>query len=574
MLNRYYEDELIKLRTLAAEFSKANPALAPMLSGVSADPDVERLLEGVAFLTGMARQKLDDEFPEFVQEIANLLFPHFLRPVPSTSMVAFAPRGAQMETVAIPAGTELGSLPVDGTPCVFRTTQDVEAVPVVLQNAGLSAEVGLPPTLSFDFVSPGVDVSQLTISKLRLFLSGGYSEAAKLMLLLCKYVQAVQLECGTQVIDLGLGGLRASGFDNALLDYPGNAFPGYRVLQEFYVQPEKFLFVDIEGLDGLRNCGKINRFRIVCRLSQVPSWISGIKTSDFMLNVTPVINLFSRSAEPISHEHRVSEYRVVPEAQERDHYRVFSVDHVIGYQQGVAQQRPYQPFGQIGTDGLLAKRTFRTTIRPAAIGAGTDTYMSLTYPPEDELIPETLSISLTCTNHNLPVSLKIGDISQPTASSPDRMSFSNIRPLTAPLDPPLGETLLWRLISHVSLNFLSLADANNLRTLLGIYIFSERNEISLDAANRRRIDGIQSVEVTRDTRLVGRGSLMRGQRIVLKCRLDYYAGEGDMFMFGSVVERFLANYAPINSYTRVEMVDVFSGVSFQWPPRLGNQVLL
>ena len=134
--------------------------------------------------------------------------------------------------------------------------------------------------------------------------------------------------------------------------------------------------------------------------------------------------------------------------------------------------------------------------------------------------------------------------------------------------------MLWRLISHVSLNFLSLADANNLRTLLGIYIFSERNEISLDAANRRRIDGIQSVEVTRDTRLVGRGSLMRGQRIVLKCRLDFYAGEGDMFMFGSVIERFLANYAPINSYTRVEMVDVFSGVSFQWPPRLGNQILL
>ena len=164
MLNRYYEDELTKLRTLAAEFSKANPALAPMLSGMSADPDVERLLEGVAFLTGMARQKLDDEFPEFVQEIANLLFPHFLRPVPATSVVAFLPRGAQMETVLIPAGTELGSLPVDGTPCVFRTTQDVEAVPVVLQNAGLSTEVGMPPRLSFDFVSAGVDVSQLAIS--------------------------------------------------------------------------------------------------------------------------------------------------------------------------------------------------------------------------------------------------------------------------------------------------------------------------------------------------------------------------------------------------------------------------
>ena len=574
MLNRYYEDELTKLRTLASEFSHANPALAPMLAGVSADPDVERLLEGVAFLTGMARQKLDDEFPEFVQEIANLLFPHFLRPVPSTSMVAFSPRGAQMETVSIPAGTELSSLPVDGTACIFRTTQDVEAAPVVLQNVSLSTEVGVSPRLVFEFVSPGIDVSQLNISKLRLFLAGGYSEAAKLMLLLCKYVLAVRLECGTQMIDLGARCLRASGFDNALLDYPRNAFPGYRVLQEFYVQPEKFLFIDIEGMERLSVCGKNNRFQISCQLLQIPSWMSEIKTGDFMLNVTPVINVFSRSAEPISHEHRVSEYRIVPEAQERDHYRVFSVDNVIGYQQGVAVQRPYQPFGQVGKDGLLAKRTFRTTVQPSAIGAGTDTYMSLTYPLEDGLLPETLSISLTCTNHNLPVGLKIGDISQPTATSPDRMAFRNIRSLTAPLDPPLGETLLWRLISHVSLNFLSLADANNLRTLLGIYIFSERNEISQDAANRRRIDGIQSVEVTRDTRLVGRGSLMRGQRIVLKCRIDHYAGEGDMFLFGSIVERFLADYAPINSYTRVEMIDLFSGVSFQWPPRLGNQVLL
>lgn len=574
MLNRYYEDELSKLRTLASEFSRANPTLAPMLAGASTDPDVERLLEGVAFLTGMARQKLDDEFPEFVQEIANLLFPHFLRPVPSTTMVAFTPRGAQMEIVSIPAGTELGSVPVDGTACSFRTTQDVEATPVVLQDVRLSADVGQSPQLIFEFVSPSVDVSQLPLSRLRLFLSGGYSEAAKLMLLLCKYVSAVRLECAAQAFDLAPRCLRPSGFDNVLLDYPRNAFPGYRVLQEFFVQPEKFLFIDLEGLDRLRGCGKANRFQISCRLTHLPSWVSEIKTDAFMLNVTPVINIFPRSAEPISHAHRVSEYRVVPEAQDRDHFRVFSVDQVIGYQQGVAKQFPYLPFGQVGEDGVLASRTFRTAIRPAAVGSGTESYISLTYPPEDRLLPETLSIALTCTNHHLPLGLKIGDINQPTATSPDRMAFRNIRPLTAPLDPPLGESLLWRLISHVSLNFLSLADAGNLRALLGIYIFSERNEESRDAANRRRIDGIVSVEVHPGTRLVGRNSLMRGQRIVLKCRPEHYAGPGDMYLFGSVVERFLADYAPINSFTRLEMIDLSSGESFQWPPRLGNKVLL
>lgn len=191
----------------------------------------------------------------------------------------------------------------------------------------------------------------------------------------------------------------------------------------------------------------------------------------------------------------------------------------------------------------------------------------MTYPPEDRLLPETLSIALTCTNHHLPLGLKIGDISQPTATSPDRMAFRNIRPLTAPLDPPLGESLLWRLIAHVSLNFLSLADAGNPRALLGIYIFSERNEESRDAANRRRIDGIAAVEVRPATRLVGRNSLMRGQQIVLKRRPDHYAGALDMYLFGSVVERFLADYAPINLFTRLEMVDLSSGESFQWPPR-------
>ena len=146
--------------------------------------------------------------------------------------------------------------------------------------------------------------------------------------------------------------------------------------------------------------------------------------------------------------------------------------------------------------------------------------------------------------------------------------------MTAPLNPPSGEALLWRLISHVSLNFLSIANAVNLRALLGLYVFSDRQEQGQETANRRRIESIQDVTSTRETRLIGRGSILRGQQVRIKCRLDSFASIGDMYLFGCVLDRFIADYAGVNSYTRVELEDAFTGVLFKWPPRLGQQPLL
>ena len=116
-----YEQELANLRVLAKEFASAHPAVAPMLGQPSADPDVERLLEGVAFLTSILHQRLTDHFPEFVQEIAQVLFSQFLRPIPCATILSFSPKGKLTETVRIPRGTRAGSSPVDGTTCYFET---------------------------------------------------------------------------------------------------------------------------------------------------------------------------------------------------------------------------------------------------------------------------------------------------------------------------------------------------------------------------------------------------------------------------------------------------------------------
>ncbi|MGB4117604.1 MAG: type VI secretion system baseplate subunit TssF [Polaromonas sp.] len=574
MFNRYYQDELNKLKGLAVEFSQANPALAPMLSGASADPDVERLLEGVAFLTGLTRQKLDDEFPEFVQELTNLLFPHYLRPIPSCTLVSFAPKGVQMETVHIPVGTNLDSVPVDGTPCRFRTCADVQAHPIALAGSRVVSGTGATPKIVLTLALEGIDVTQLTASSLRLFLGNGYSEASRMLLLLVNHVKSVSVSVpGGAVFDLGAKALRHSGFDSELLPYPTQAFQGYRCLQEFFVQPEKFLFVDVEGLDKWHNRSPGGRFELTFTLDQIPEWMPDIRDDSFMLNVTPAVNLFEHAAEPVNHDHRTSEYRLMPEAANRLHYQIYSVDHVVGYQQGAAKERPYLPFGLLRHDGT-STLSYHTTLRAATVGRGSDVFLSVAYPPGETPLPETLSVQITCTNRQLPESLKLGDLSKPTSSSPDRMSFRNIRPMTSPLNPPTGEALLWRLISHVSLNFLSVASAVNLRALLGLYVFSERQEQGQEAANRRRVEGIQDVTATRETRLVGRGSVLRGQQIRIKCRLDYFAGIGDMYLFGCVLDRFIGDYAGINSYTRVEVEDAFTGAVFKWPPRLGLQPLL
>ena len=113
MFNKYYQQQLQNLRELTREFSKVHPAIAPMLSGTTSDPDVERLLEGVAFLTGLLHRKLDDEFPEIIHGLMDIIFPHYLRPIPSTSIVMFFPKPSMRETITVHAGTSLASIPIE-----------------------------------------------------------------------------------------------------------------------------------------------------------------------------------------------------------------------------------------------------------------------------------------------------------------------------------------------------------------------------------------------------------------------------------------------------------------------------
>lgn len=577
MFNRHFQEELANLRELGEAFSKAHPAVAPMLSGSTADPDVERLLEGVAFLTALLREKLDDDFPEIIHELTRLIWPHYLRPIPSTTIVAFHPKPTVKEPVTIPAGVQISSVDVEGTHCLFETCYHVDLHPLRILEASYGEASGRPAAVKILLELMGPKLSDWQPKKLRLHLSGGYGDAADLYLLLRNHVKQIVVKPaqGGSALVLGPADLRPVGFsdDEQLIPYPGHSFPGYRVLQEYFVLPEKFLFLDLVGWERWHNRGEGTRFEICFELESLPFQVPRIRKERFVLGATPAVNVFAHDADPIRLDHQSTEYPIRPSGTHGHQYQVYALESVIGFVQGTAEQRTYVPF-EVFNPKAESTPVYHVKLQKSPIEGGYKASLSVAYPKEAQgPSSETLSISLLCTNGSLPESLQVGDISVPTSSSPEFAQFENIRPPTANVLPPLGANLLWRLLSHLSLNYLSLGKAENLRALLELYIFPETRDRAAIVANQRRIAGIDAVQTKASNRLVS-GIMMRGQEIMIRLRQDHFASPGDLFLFGSVLDSFMGAYATMNSYTQFTIHEVLKGDRYRWPARVGDHPLM
>jgi type VI secretion system protein ImpG len=577
MFNHYYQEELANLKDLGAEFSKAHPSVAPMLGGVSADPDVERLLEGVAFLTALLREKLDDEFPEIIHELVQLIWPHYLRPIPSASILAFSPKPVLKQPAIIPSGIQVASVPVEGTTCLFKTCYPVEVHPLILLEASFLEASGQPAAIKLLLELNGPSLSDWQPDTLRFYLAGEYSAAADLYLLLRHYLKRIVITPSDsgQTFVLNPKNLKPVGFDadQGVIPYPSNSFPGYRTLQEYFNLPEKFLFFDLTGWDRWQNRGDGNRFEISFEFDDLPIQNPRVKTSEFVLFATPVINIFPFDADPIRLDHRKTEYKIRPNSNNDMHYQVYAVETVTGFVQGTAQERIYAPFEVFRSDQDF-NPIYHLKKRTSPVRSGFDVLLSVVYPSDSgPPTAETLSIQLLCTNGFLSDDIQAGDIRLPTSSTPEYVEFKNLSPPTSNILPPLGTNLLWRLISHLSLNYASLANAENLQALLDLYIFEDRRNRTAFLANKKRVAGIETIEEKGADRLVS-GILMRGRDLHLNLRQDHFAGLGDLFLFGCILDSFMGSYASLNTYTRLVIKEVLKGDQFEWPARLGDRPLI
>jgi type VI secretion system protein ImpG len=581
MFNKYYQDELTYLRQLGQEFANAYPQVGHMLAETGTDPDVERLLEGFAFLTGRIRQRLDSELPELTHAFVGLLWPHYLRPIPAMSVVQFRPAATLQDVQSIPRGTELDSVPVDGTRCRFRTVSDVPLYPFSVETTVLDVPLSKPATLTLGFgVSEKASLAKLNLGALRLYLHGEPAIRYGLYLWLCRHTRAVTYRAGDRQVRIDHDMLSPAGFDDAdaLLPYPPDAFPGYRLLQEYFSLPEKFLFVDIHDLSPLARMAVDGRFEIIFEFDQRPPDNLRVAPGSVRIGCTPVVNLQAVRSSPVRVDFEKTEYRLRADGPNPEHFEIFSVDRILGWTRGTVREHEYLPFfsyQHTAQPGSPKREYYQIRLRPASVGQGTETYLSFVTVDDAGIMPstETVAAELTCSNRNLPEKLRPGDINVATSQSPSFAVFENISQVTPSVSPPLEGRLLWRLISHQSLNFLSLANIESLRGILGLYNFHALVDRQASRANELRLAGITSV-TARPDEILRHGATYRGIAVSLDLHEDHFAGEGEMFLFASVLNRFLNLYVTMNAFTRLRVKGTQQGGVYEWPPMLGQHTLL
>lgn len=569
----FYSAELRRLRQYSQEFARDNPALAPMLGTPSVDPDIERLLEGVAFLNGHTRHKLSDEFPEIAQELASILVPQILRPMPAATMMVFEPKAALKEPALIPRGTELAGKPVQGVRCLFRTTVALVVSDLSVERASWTTNTKNEPSVRIDLkTSAGEPVTSLP-ETIRFFLGDNFESASVLLMLMQNYRLGVDLiDASGSRFDIS-DCVAFPGFEEQLVPQPDNGVPAFGMIRELLSFPEKFLFVAVDGLHERIGTLPTESFSIQFHFERVSFALPELSRSSFLLHVVPAVNLFAQSAEPIELHHETPDYLVLPTGMLRQHHQVFSIESVIGLRQGQVVQREYVPFALLEFGARAAQPTYRSSIKPSMAGDWVETYLSVVYDPDEAPVPETLSIELLCTNRWLAEDLKLGEVSDPTSTSPERCAFRNITPVKGAVDAPTGEDLLWACISHTAMNFMSLGDTKTIQALLSLYNNFRTGAHSSRAVNKRQIEGISNLEISPQSMLY-RGSVIRGQAICMLCDQSNWPSIGAMYLWGCVLSHFFATYATINTYTTFQMRDADTGIEFQWPPMLGSKPLI
>ena len=581
--NEYYQDELFFLREMGKEFAESHPALAHYLLEAGSDPDVERLLEGFAFLTGRIRQKLDDELPELTHTVMGMLCPHYLRPAPAMSIVEFEPQRTLRGKYPIPKiKTEIESSPVSNTRCKFRTCYDFDLLPLSVEDVILE---GQQLRILFKVLN-GVQLPTLGIDRLRLNLHGEPLIQYELYNMLCRYVQKVSIRTSStaqknqeKVKELPKAKIKPVGFDESegVLPYPTNSFLGYRVIQEYFTFPDKFMFIDIIGMEEISELEIQDTFEIAFQFSRRPLDSLRLNKDNIHVNCTPVINIFPRSSEPIRVDKERTEYRIRPEGPNSNHYEIYSVDRVFGLISGTTQQYEYNPFYSF--DHRLSDRGniyYQTFLRDSVISENT-TETDISFNDADQSIAspttEIVSAELTCINRQLTEQLRLGDIKIPTSNSPEVARFRNITNVTPTIHLQLGGSLHWKLISHLTLNRLSIATKEALQGILSLYNFQSFSNRGSVIENEKRINSIVKVNGIQKNRLY-RGIPIRGTEIQVDIQENQFLSEGDMYLFCRVLNEFLALYSTINSFTQLSVKGAGSGEVQTWAMRIGKQSIL
>ena len=568
----YFESEMRLLNEAAREFAEAYPEQAGLLNlgDISdRDPYIERLLEGMAFLTAQIRRKIDDDIPEISESLLQQLWPTILRPMPSATVMEFLPRPGQLQqTKVLPAGVEVMSHPVGDEliPCRFKTV-----IPVKLQPMRIQRVEVLEPSSGGSIIKLGfhtesaVSVADLDLTDLALYLHADTGLALELYMLLIHQIRDVAIRLPQRPHDapfkLGRGSVSPLNLsmNETLTPNAGESFHGFHLLQEYFCFKEKYLFVGIDGLERVQWPTDTAEFELELHCDgRLPSE-HHVGRDTFKLGCAPAINLFPYDAEPVRVNHRSAEYPVVAEVGARHGVQVYTVDQVIGVDPESGQRFSYEPVRTFALDDAGA-RFFQVALRSdgterlnayISVGGGS---------PQGN---ESLSCKITCSNGHYPRRyLTERTISVAGEECPSYVAPHNITRPSALLNPTGEQDRRWLLIAGLAANYDSIASAPALRRILSLYEWSGSRQ------NRLRIEGVSEVSI-KPLDWVRKGAMVRGIDMMITVTEGKYRSLADIYLFGTVLHHFFSGYAQVNTFVRTRIACHPSNKEFIWEPRQG-----
>ena len=615
-LLKHYESELSYLREMGAEFAQSFPKVAARLGmdGVEVlDPYVERLLEGSAFLSARVQLELELQYPEFTNHLLEIVYPHYLRPVPSMMVARLQPdfdNPALDDGFVLPRLTPLRSDLVDGvqSACVFRTANDLTMWPVEISEAeyidgrGSLVAAGVAQTERARAAirlrlkrANGLPIGELALDRLNVFLGGQGARGWQLHELLCTQSTGMVARSTDRRADWTLklnGSVEARGYnaEEALLPTPRRSFDGYRLLQEYFAMPERFHFVDICGLSrGLARCEGSEMDVYILLRDGMPEIASGITPDAFSLNCVPAINLFERRCDRVQITPSQVDHHVVVDRTANLDYEVFALQDVTGIGDDGEANTPFRPFYSADDftpagGGFPAyytqKRKMRQRTESERLkGArttylGSETYVALVDANQGPYAADLaqLAIRALVTNRDLPMLLTTG--AKDVFHLPDGGPVVSIDTPVSPTRPrptlAQGEAS-WRLISHLSLNYLSIVNdsdgggAQALREMIGLYAPKSDRAAELQLEGITRVSSRPIVRRMTDEVL---STAVRGLEITVECDESFFEGSS-VYLIGAVLEKFFRKYATINSFTETVLKTQQRGEIARWRPETG-----
>ncbi len=570
-MKEYFESEMRLLQDAAQEFAEAYPEQAAMLNLKAVkdrDPYVERLLEGMAFLTAQVRERIDDGVPELSENLLDQLNPALCRPFPSYTLVQMTPEQQASQTIEIKRGTPVKALNVGPSKvvCEYSTTASLSVQPITIDDISVIDRVGGGTQIHIHirkrstFEWPDLDFTELPIHLHcdRALAYALYEAATHSQAQLKLSMDNQPISCPARISPAMLEP------ENCLLPTGGRGHVAFSLLHDYFNAREKYLFLKAEGFNSKNWPGQGRLLTLTIETPVTLPASHHVRRDTLQLNTVPAINLFKTQAEPVRLTGKVPDYPLKVDYSFADCANIYSVREVSGRNPETGETRHFRPLQELSyrhpEDPTYSTHT-RTT------GAGRRrTYISVTgVKPK---IQEVLSVDVLASNESYPRQyLELGELNELVSEVSKDVEVSNISRPSKMVTPPAIQDFQWQLISLMSLHLSNLGDVDHFQTLLSLFDWSDQVE------NQNRIKAIESVNSEVKHR-IRRGVLVQGLQITLEVKESGFSSQSDLYLFGTVLHHFFTAYANLTEYVETRLVSLPTYKEWVWKPTRGSRPIL